>query len=467
MSVPDPAVEHPAVEHPAVEHPAVEHPAAAFPALAALPDPLPVEPSAGRARGTLRPPGSKSLTNRALIVAALADGTSHLSGVLDSDDTRVMVAALNALGIPVDHDRPAATARVDGCGGRLPADRATLDCHNSGTSLRFLSALCSLGAGEYRLDGDGRMRERPVGDLVDALNALGAEVRCERDDGCPPLVVRSTRRFAGEAAVAGGKSSQFLSALLMAAPCGGGPVTLRVDPGPLVSVPYVTMTRRVMAAFGVEVDADGPEDAPTFHLTPLGYRAANYDIEPDASAASYLFAAATITGGAVTVAGLGRDSLQGDLAFTDVLARMGCDVETGADAVTVRGPTGGGLKGGDFDFNAISDTAQTAAAVAVFADGPTTVRNIAHARHKETDRVAAIATELRRLGQTVDEFPDGFTVHPAPVTPAVVETYNDHRMAMSFALVGLRATGVRIADPGCVAKTYPGFWDDFARLRGA
>ena len=469
---------------------------AAFPALAALPDPLPIDPlpvgEPGRPlRGRLRPPGSKSLTNRALIVAALADGQSHLSGVLDSDDTRVMVAALNALGIPVDHDRAAATARVRGCGGRVPADRAELDCHNSGTSLRFLSALCALGTGTpgtgtpgtgtpgtgtpgtgtYRLDGDDRMRERPVADLADALAALGAGVTCERGTGCPPLSVRGTGRFAGEAAVAGGKSSQFLSALLMAAPCGSGPVTLRVDPGPLVSVPYVTMTRRVMAAFGVEVPADGPADAPVFRVTPARYRAAEYAVEPDASAASYLFAAAAITGGEVTVEGLGADSVQGDLAFLDVLERMGCAVETAADSVTVRGPAGDGerrgrLRGGDFDFNAISDTAQTAAAVAVFADGPTTVRNIAHARHKETDRVSAIALELRQLGQTVEEFPDGFTVHPAPVTPAVVETYNDHRMAMSFALVGLRAAGVRIANPACVAKTYPGFWEDFAALRG-
>ena len=427
-----------------------------------LPDPLPVTPAAGPVRGSVRPPGSKSLTNRALAVAALAGGTSRLTGVLDSDDTRVMLRALAALGVSVDHDPAAATATVVGCGGVLPNGSADLFCENSGTSLRFLTALvAAAGRGEYRLDGNARMRQRPAGDLAAALTALGAEVRCEAGNGCPPLTVRTSGLAGGTAEVESGASSQFLSALLMAAPAAGGPVTLRV-PGELVSVPYVTMTRRVLAEFGVTVHDDGGP----IRVDPGAPTAADYAVEPDASAASYWFAAAAVTGGGVTVEGLGSDSVQGDMAFLDVLTAMGCGVTRDAARTTVTGPPGGALKGGQtFDMGPISDTAQTAAACAVFADGPTTVTGVAHARHKETDRVAAVVAELRKLGQTCEERPDGFTVRPAPVAPAVVRTYDDHRMAMSFALIGLRAEGVKIADPGCVAKTYPGFWGDFERLR--
>ncbi|MEM9701815.1 MAG: 3-phosphoshikimate 1-carboxyvinyltransferase [Planctomycetota bacterium] len=440
--------------------------------LDSLPDPLPIRPVAGPLFGSIRPPGSKSLTNRALAVAALAEGTSRLTGALDSDDTRVMLRALQTLGLNVEHDAAAATVRIAGCGGELPVQPPVespveLFCENSGTSIRFLTALiAAAGRGTYRLDGVARMRQRPIGDLVDALNQLGAEVTCDFDNGCPPLTVTTTGLNGGTATVESGASSQFLSALMMAAPAARGPVTLRV-PGELVSVPYVTMTGRVLNEFGVTMT----EEENGFRITPGAPRAIDYAVEPDASAASYWFAAAAITGGEITVEGLGERSVQGDMGFLEPLRAMGYLVRTEDDRTTVTGPTEGKLKGGHvgnaaFDMGPISDTAQTMAAVAVFADGPTTVTGIAHARHKETDRVAAVVTELRKLGQTCEEHADGFTVHPAPVTPAVVDTYDDHRMAMSFALIGLRAEGVQIADPGCVAKTYPRFWEDLERMTG-
>ena len=294
--------------------------------------------------------------------------------------------------------------------------RTDLYCENSGTSLRFLTALvAAAGRGRYRIDGNARMRQRPVGDLVAALNQLGATVRCEAGNGCPPVLIETSGLTGGEAVVESGASSQFLSALLMAAPAASGPVTLRV-PGELVSVPYVAMTRGVLDAFGVGIE----EEAGAFRVEPTVPRATAYAVEPDASAASYWFAAAAITGGTVTVEGLGAHSVQGDMGFLDVLRALGCDVTLGGatgeeENTTVAGPPGGRLKGGrTFDMGPISDTAQTAAAVAVFADGPTTITGIAHARHKETDRVAAVVAELRKLGQTCEEHADGFTIHPAP-----------------------------------------------------
>ena len=419
-------------------------------------NPLPIEPPDRPVTGSIRPPGSKSLTNRALIAAALADGESTLTGVLDSEDTRVMIDSLRRLGIAVEQDLNERTATVAGCGGAIPEERAELFLENSGTSIRFLTAACALGRGTYRIDGNPRMRQRPIADLVETLRRLGSDVRCEHENGCPPVLVTARGMQGGSASVAGSTSSQYLSALLLAAPRALSAVELTVA-GSLVSEPYVDMTIRVMEAFGVQVE----RTAAGYRIEPQPYLATNYAIEPDASAASYFFAAAAITGGRVTVDGLTRNALQGDVLFVDALERMGCTVAESGDSLSV---AGGPLCGIDLDMNAISDTAQTLAAVAVFAEGPTTIRNIAHVRHKETDRIAAVAAELRRLGQQVDEFNDGLTIHPRPVRPAVVETYDDHRMAMSFALVGLKARGVEIADPGCTAKTYPGYWDDLATL---
>lgn len=406
-------------------------------------------------QGTIRPPGSKSLTNRAVVIAALAQGESVLRGVLHSDDTRVMLDSLGRLNINVT---PSGTdLYVTGCAGRIPAVSADLWLENSGTSIRFLTAACALGRGAYRLDGNTRMRERPIEPLVEALRRWGVDAECELQTGCPPVVVNARGLPTANITVAGSLSSQYLSALLMAAPCAGGAVEVRVD-GPLVSRPYVDMTLAVVRAFGAAVEEPAPG---VFHTDGAGYHRTDYPIEPDASAASYFMAAAAVTGGDVTIAGLSRDSLQGDVQFADVLQQMGCDVTWLPDSVRIQG---GPLQGVDFDMNAISDTAQTLAAVAPFAAGPTRIRNVAHMRLKETDRVAALVTELRRLGLQADEHDDGLTIHPGPMRPAVIETYDDHRMAMSFAVLGLRQAGVQIADPGCTSKTYPAFFDDLQRL---
>lgn len=418
-----------------------------------------VTPVTGPVRGSIRPPGSKSLTNRALITAALANGTSRLTGVLDSEDTRVMVESLRRLGIAVEHDADACSMRVSGCSGKPTSSEADLWLENSGTSIRFLTALCALGDGQFRLDGISRMRERPIADLVDALNALGGEAACETDSGCPPVVVRAIGLDGGTTTVDGSLSSQFLSALLMASPCARSPVDIQVS-GQLVSQPYIDMTMGVMAQFGVTVGCPDPH---LFRIPPQQYQATDYDIEPDASAASYFFAIAAITGGEITVQGLSSYALQGDVAFVDALARMGCQVEYGDDSITV---CGGELTGIAIDMNAVSDTAQTLAVVAAFASGPTRISNVAHNRHKETDRITAVVTELRRMGLHVDEHEDGMTIHPGELQPATIETYNDHRMAMSFALAGLRMPGVRIANPACTGKTYPGFWTDLEKLCG-
>lgn len=418
---------------------------------------LEIVPTVRPVVGAIRPPGSKSLTNRALILAALAEGPTRLSGVLDSVDTQVMIASLRRLGLKVDQDLAAGILTVAGCGGRLASPGADLWLENSGTSIRFLTALCCIGQGTFRLDGNARMRERPIAPLVDALSAAGVAIRCEMGTDCPPVVIDARGLPGGAWAVDGKLSSQYLSALLMAAPCALSPVRLAVS-GKLVSRPYVDMTIANMRQFGADVTEPEPN---VFAIAAQSYRACDYDIEPDASAASYFFALAAVTGGDVTVEGLTRNALQGDVAFVEALVRMGCRAEYGARSIRV---IGGPLGGIDIDMNAISDTAQTLACVAPFASGPTRIRNVAHMRLKETDRVAAVVTELRRLGLTVDEHEDGMTIHPGPVRPGTVETYDDHRMAMSFAILGLRARGIVIADPGCTAKTYPGYFDDLERL---
>jgi len=408
----------------------------------------------------VRVPGSKSLTNRALIVAAMAEGSSTLTGALDCDDTRVMLDSLGRLGIGVEHDPASATIAIKGCGGKIPAREAELFVANSGTSLRFLTAMVSTGDGTYRLDGTPRMRQRPVADLLQALNGLGADARSDLGTGCPPVTVKASWLDGGYAFVKGDVSSQFLSGLLMALPYSRDVTTIEVQ-GVLVSQPYVAMTMAVMESFGVRI---GNRKFRRFDVRPAHYQGRTYAIEPDASAASYFFALAAITGGTVTVEGLGTGSIQGDMAFVDVLEHMGCTVVRDRDATTV---TGGPLRGVDVEMNAFSDTVMTQAVVALFAQGMSRIRNVTHIRHKETDRLAALASELRKLGATVDEHPDGLVIFPpAQITPARIATYDDHRMAMSFALAGLKAEGVTILDPGCVAKTYPGFWDDLARLSG-
>jgi 3-phosphoshikimate 1-carboxyvinyltransferase len=416
-----------------------------------------IQPAAGPITGSIRPPGSKSITNRALVCAALAQGASVLVGALDSEDTRVMVEALRGLGIAVEHDAKTKTTKITGCEGRIPAAEADLFAGNSGTTMRFLTAMVALGRGRFRLDGVPRMRERPIEDLLDALTQLGARAHSEPETGCPPVIVEASGLRGGRATVAGDISSQFLSGLLMAAPYAENPVELLLR-GQMVSEPYVSMTIAVMAAFGVSVDA---EPGRFFVAAGQKYRGRNYEIEPDASAASYFFAAAAITRGKITVEGLSRRSLQGDVAFCDCLGKMGCRVDYAENSITVAGEK---LRGIDVDMNAISDTVQTLAAAALFAEGSTTIRGVAHIRHKETDRIAALARELRKLGAEVEERPDGLRIVPGKLKPARIETYNDHRMAMSLALVGLATPGIVILNPECTAKTYPQFFADLERI---
>jgi 3-phosphoshikimate 1-carboxyvinyltransferase len=465
--------------------------------------------------GSIRPPGSKSLTNRALIIAALAalrssnSQPTRLTGVLDSVDTRVMIDSLRRLGWVIEQNEAGCTleirggmetqnsdtlspatdthqhnSRASGREGwgegdvttrphtpsnfwlnrhreRLESSPTDLWLENSGTSIRFLTALCAaLDHGEFcRLDGNARMRERPIQPLVDALREWGAVIDCELHTGCPPVVVRGTGLPGGVVRVAGDLSSQYLSALLMVAPLANGPVNVVVT-GELVSRPYVEMTLAIMRDFGATADETARNH---FLITDTGYQPRDYAIEPDASAASYFFAAAAVTGGRVTVEGLNRQALQGDVQFAASLERMGCRVIWGDDAITVDA-AGVTLRGIDIDMNAISDTAQTLAAVAPFAAGATRIRGVAHMRHKETDRVSACVTELQKLGLTVEEHDDGLTIHPGPMRPASIATYDDHRMAMSFAVLGLKQPGITIEDPDCTSKTYPEFFTDLGRL---
>jgi len=416
----------------------------------------------GRLQGSIQPPGSKSITNRALVIAALAEGSSLLRGALASEDTQVMIESLSRLGVRAVEKDNGTTLEVAGCGGKIPNSTADLFIGNSGTTVRFLTAMLAACEGRFRLDGVPRMRERPIADLIATLNKLGSDVRSERNTGCPPVDIEARGLAGGTAHIRGDVSSQFLSGLLMAVPYARNEVNLIVD-GVLVSQPYVHMTLGLMRDFGVDVPAG---DLSQFLISGRQrYRGREYDIEPDASAASYFWGAAAVTGGDVLVRGLTRDALQGDVGFVDCLAQMGCEVRDEADGIRVIGKP---LRGIEIDMNAISDTAQTLGVVALFAKGPTTIRGIAHVRHKETDRIGDLARELRKFGAGVEEFADGLRITPPKQydiwSGATIATYNDHRMAMSFALAGLQLPGVVIQDPGCTAKTYPDFFGDLQRL---
>ena len=396
-------------------------------------------------------PGSKSITNRALVCAALASGRSVLRRVLQADDTWAMVGALRALGVSVDVD--ATTMTIDG-GVQAPTD-VVVDARQSGTTARFVAPLLALGGTPVVLDGAAQMRGRPMGPLVDALRALGATV----DTDALPMTVNGPLR-GGEVELAGDVSSQFLSGLMLAAPCLDEALVIRLTT-PLVSRPYAAMTAAVMRAFGAEVVVGEGE----VRVEPGGYRATDYEVEPDASAASNFFAAAAVCGGTVRVDGLGTESLQGDLGFVDLLAAMGAQVERTPTSTAVTG--GGELRGIDVDLADLSDTAPTLAVVGSFAATPTRVRGIGFIRRKESDRVGGLVDELTKLGATAEEEEDGFVVHPSASSlhGGVVDTYDDHRMAMAFAVLGLRVAGVSINDPGCVAKTFPAYFDVLELLR--
>ncbi len=430
--------------------------------LGALPDPLPVEPAGGPLDAVATVPGSKSVTNRALVCAALATGTSTLSGALFADDTEAMLGVLAALGIEVAADPSAATITVDGCGGAVPATDATIDTRQSGTTSRFTLPLLALGQGAYRVTAHPQMQARPMGTTFEALADLGVGVEPLGAAGHLPATITGGGGHADVVRIAGDASSQFLSGLLMIGPClpDGLVIELTTD---LVSRPYVELTLAVMASFGALFEE---LDDRTFSVAPGGYTGTHYVVEPDASAASYPLAAAAVCGGSVTVDGLGTRAMQGDAAFADVLAEMGATVSRTETSTTVSAERGA-LRGGTFDFTHISDTAQTLAAIAPFADSPVTITGIGFIRRKEIDRVAAVATELRRAGIQVDEGDAGWTIHPGPLSPTRFETYDDHRMAMSFALIGLAVPGIEIAGPTCVAKTFPGYWAMLDQLRAS
>jgi len=403
----------------------------------------------------VRVPGSKSHTNRALVCAALADGTSVLDGVLFADDTEAMMQLLIDLGLDLTIDRNLPRVTVVGSSGSLPAHDGVLDARQSGTTSRFVLPMLTLGRGRYVLDGHEQMRARPFDDLVDVLDTLGARIE---GTTLPLTVVGGERLNGGTVQIQGSVSSQFLSGLLLSAPCAASPVHIEIV-GELVSKPYVDLTLATMADFGVDVQRDGYR---SFEIPAVGYRAADVLLEPDASAASYFFAAAAIAGGNVRVDGLGTNTVQGDVAFVDALERMGAEVTRSENAIEVRGT--GTLRGIDIDMSDISDTAQSLAVVAPFADGPVRITGIDFIRRKETDRIAAVVTELRRLGIEATEDEDGFTVQPGTPTAGVVDTYNDHRMAMSFAILGLVIPGITIDNPSCVNKTFPDFFDVLAGL---
>jgi len=404
-------------------------------------------------------PGSKSLTNRALVAAGLARGTSTLTGVLDADDTRAMLEGLRALGAVIQTSDDRTKLQVHGVDGRPPVAAPHLQVRLSGTTARFLGPVLARVAGTSHLDGLPPFRQRPMGPTIAALRSLGCTVVEQETTGRLPVSVSGGPVDGGVVEVAGEASSQFLSGLLLAGPA--FPDGLRIEvTTPLVSEPYVALTLDVLGWFGAEVVRP---DERTFVVSGSGYRAADVAIEPDASAATYLLAAAAITGGRVRVPGLTPRSRQADAGFADVLARMGAEVVVDDRGTEVRGT--GTLRGLDIDLGGMSDAAQTLAVVAVFADRPTRIRGIGFIRAKETDRIAAMVTELRRLGIEAREEPDGLVVHPGRPTPGVVATYDDHRMAMSFALLGLVVPGIRIADPGCVAKTFPGYFDALEQLR--
>lgn len=446
--------------------------------LGLLADPLTIEPLGRPLDATVVVPGSKSITNRALVCAALASGTSVVRGALLSGDTEAMVGCLTELGVRCEVDPAGAADRGDRRGptvvvhgggmqgGRLRGgDGAVLDARLSGTTARFIAPLCVLGGSTVVLDGDVPLRERPMGDLWAALSELGAEVVPLGTDGHLPVELCAAPEGirGGSVVVKGDVSSQFLSGLLLSAPAMPEGLSVTLD-GPLVSKPYVDMTIGVMRSFGAEVERrEVGGQILGFDVAPRRYEAREFAVEPDASSASYFFALAAVTGGRVRVEGLGSGSLQGDLGFTAVLASMGAEVHSTEGHTEVRGT--GRLTGVEVDMVDISDTAPTLGAVAPLATSPTTVTGIGFARGKETDRIAAVVAELNRLGIAASETSDGFVVPPGRVTPAVVRTYDDHRMAMSFAVLGLASGGVSIADPGCVSKTFPGFWRAVERLR--
>jgi len=415
-----------------------------------------------RACGSIQLPGSKSISNRILLLSALAQGTTEVKSLLDSDDTRVMLDALARLGVNWNRQGDTQDYVVQGVGGAFPVKQAELSLGNAGTAFRSLTAALALSRGDYTLSGVARMHERPIGDLVDALRQLGAQIEYLGNAGFPPLkMLPAQLTETNEVAVRGNVSSQFLTGLLLAAPLTGKSITIRVI-GELISRPYIEITLNLMRRYGVEVQRDGWQ-AFTVSAGQVYRSPGTIYVEGDASSASYFLAAGAIGGGPVRVEGVGSTSIQGDIRFAEALQQMGASITMGEN--WVEASSQGHLHGIDADFNHIPDAAMTIAVVALFAQGPTTLRNIGSWRVKETDRIYAMATELRKVGASVEEGADYLRVTPpVQLQPATIDTYDDHRMAMCFSLVTLGGVAMRINDPRCVNKTYPGYFDAFASI---
>jgi 3-phosphoshikimate 1-carboxyvinyltransferase len=406
-------------------------------------------------QATLTLPGSKSYTHRALMAAALAAGASVLTNALTAEDTQLTADALVRLGAAIDWQ--GTTIRVTGRAGRWRPAPLPIYLGNSGTSMRFLTALVALGEGEYLLTGTERLCQRPLGELLDALRQVGVRAVSERGDGCPPVRVTGGLT-GGRAQLSGSISSQYLSALLFIGPLAPAGLEIEIT-GELVSRPYVDLTLEVLGDFGLSYYREGYR----YFQLPGGqcYLPRDYEIEADASSASYFWAAAALTGGRVTITNLSLESSQGDAAFPEVLGRMGCAIESTPAGLTVQG---GPLQGVAVNMATMPDLVPTLAVLAAFAQGDTVITGVAHLRHKESDRLAAVATELAKLGIEARETPDGLVIRGGAPKGGVIHTYSDHRIAMSFAVAGLKAPGMRIADPDCVAKSFPDFWEFFHRL---
>ena len=409
--------------------------------------------------GIVNLPGSKSLSNRILLLSMLAEGQTEIHNLLDSDDVRRMVEALEILGIQFEEKRAENLISVSGTAGKIPVSEATLMLGNAGTAIRPLTAAMTLGHGRFVLDGVTRMRERPIIDLVDGLSQLGANLRCLNDTDCPPVEVIADGLPGGKTRLSGAISSQYLTAILLVAPYAKSEVEIEII-DKLVSVPYVEMTMRLMRHFGVSVNH---KDFQTFQIPRQNYQSpGKLYVEGDASTASYFLAGAAITGGSVTVKGCGTESIQGDSRFAEVLEQMGAKVDWGARQVKLTGST---LNGIDVDMNQMPDAAMTLAVTALFASGPTAIRNIYNWRVKETERLKAVSTELRKLGALVEEGHDYLVIHPPTrVKIASINTYDDHRMAMSFSLVACGKSSVTICNPDCVSKTFPDYFEVLAGL---
>ena len=407
-------------------------------------------------------PGSKSITQRALIAAALADGESTLLGPLESEDTRYTAAALEQMGVTVNKARDKWI--VKGNGGRIATPEKEIFLGNNGTATRFLTSVAALGSGTFQISGDERMAERPILPLMQALEGWGVDIASINNNGCPPLLIKANGLSGGKTILPEGKSSQYLSSLLLVGPYARKMAELDVE-GKILSLPYVIMTLAVMEAFGIRVEAN---EALNSYTIPQGtYKAREYAIEGDASNASYFYAAAAVTGGEVTVPNVPVPSLQGDAVFVALLARMGCQINKTGEGLTVSGPKE--LKGITIDMGGMPDVVPTLAVVASQARGRTTIQNIAHLRIKECDRLHVMAVELAKMGARVEELEDSLIIEGKgeglpPLHGAEIETYNDHRIAMSFAVAGLAVPGVKILGEECVAKSFPDFWERFALL---